>query len=475
MATLHVEDGKHRSLPPWFEMKARTECAWPIFPTDVSAAVGALVNQLLDNEWCERDVILARQARQLRALLTHAAEHSPFHAERIRKSGLNPRKVDSAEALRRLPTMGRADVQESFDRIRARRLPSGTKFGRRLHTSGSSGRPLVVQTTNASALMWVVFTLRGYVWAGIRPGGRIAAIRTLEKGRLPAAHTETGAKLPNWGGRIADAFKTGPAFAMDVGRDVESQARFVERTDPDYLLSFPPNVLILAEAIRERKTRVPRLKLVETISQVLTPEARQTIESVFGVPVFDIYSCVEVGYIASQCPEGHGYHIHEENVIVEVLDPGGRPCKPGEAGEVVLTGLTNFGFPLIRYRPDDFAVLGPPGTCPCGRRLRRLVDIIGRKRGQLISEDGRIRFSSSERMGLRDPKGVRQFQVVQHERTHVELRLVTTAEFGDAQRLAIEETIQSYLGRGVKVTFTLVDRIEPTAGGKYLDFICNAT
>ena len=93
--------------------------------------------------------------------------------------------------------------------------------------------------------------------------------------------------------------------------------------------------------------------------------------------VVDIYSCTEAGYLAFSCPEQGNLHVQAESVIVEVLDRAGKPCAPGEEGEVVVTPLLNFAMPLIRYAVGDRAVVGEP--CACGRGLPTLKTV-GRSR-----------------------------------------------------------------------------------------------
>jgi phenylacetate-CoA ligase len=47
----------------------------------------------------------------------------------------------------------------------------------------------------------------------------------------------------------------------------------------------------------------------------------------------------------------------QPQLYVEILDAEGRPCAPGEWGEVTLTGGLNFYLPLLRYRTNDYASL----------------------------------------------------------------------------------------------------------------------
>jgi phenylacetate-CoA ligase len=66
-------------------------------------------------------------------------------------------------------------------------------------------------------------------------------------------------------------------------------------------------------------------------------------------------------FIAHACPQG-GMHITAEDIIVEIVDEQGRP-PPGVPGEVVVTHLYSTGFPFVRYKNGDVAVLDE-GQCP---------------------------------------------------------------------------------------------------------------
>ena len=52
--------------------------------------------------------------------------------------------------------------------------------------------------------------------------------------------------------------------------------------------------------------------------------------------------------MASVCPRGHGWHVHAENVLLEILDDQDRPCRPGQTGRVLLTTLHNYLTPFLR-------------------------------------------------------------------------------------------------------------------------------
>ena len=76
---------------------------------------------------------------------------------------------------------------------------------------------------------------------------------------------------------------------------------------------------------------------------------------------------------------GDGLHICEDEVILERVDPAGRPVGPDEpAARTLATGLAGRTFPFIRYDLGDEVTL-LPGRCACGSSMPRVADIAGRR------------------------------------------------------------------------------------------------
>ncbi len=74
---------------------------------------------------------------------------------------------------------------------------------------------------------------------------------------------------------------------------------------------------------------------------------------------------------AFECKAHSGYHINNDHVIMEFLK-NGKDVNPGESGEVVITGLSNYTMPLIRYKLGDIAV-PIKEKCSCGRGFHCLL------------------------------------------------------------------------------------------------------
>ena len=85
---------------------------------------------------------------------------------------------------------------------------------------------------------------------------------------------------------------------------------------------------------------------------------REEIERAFGCPVLNRYGSREVANVAAERVPGRGLEIFTYTHLLEVVDADGRPCGPGEEGDILVTCLANYAMPIIRYRIGDRAVVG---------------------------------------------------------------------------------------------------------------------
>jgi phenylacetate-CoA ligase len=77
-------------------------------------------------------------------------------------------------------------------------------------------------------------------------------------------------------------------------------------------------------------------------------------------------------------------HIFEDYFYPEIIDPDtGEVLPDGEFGELVLTTLSKYAMPMIRYRTRDLTrIIAEP--CGCGRTIRRIDRISSRSDDMFI-------------------------------------------------------------------------------------------
>ena len=436
----------------------RSGIHWPAIPAFVDAAVLALQYQLEQSQWWPPETLVEHQLRQLELLLVHTARTVPFYRGRLDALAGLGRGELTMDAWRRLPVLRRTDIQEAGAALVSRRLPRDHGQSVEVSTSGSTGRPITVKGTAVTGLFFRALSLRYHLWHGRDFSGRTAKIARLSPS---AAKDEAGHKRATW----VPGYPSGPFVEFDVSRPVAEQLAWLEAENPAHLVTYPSNLLSLLRHCEKKEVRLPALRGVATLGEVLEPEVRTACERVWGVPVGDSYSAQEVGIIALQCPESPHYHVQSESVLAEILDGDGKPCAPGGTGRLVVTDLHNFAMPLIRYEIGDYAEAGEP--CPCGRGLPVITRILGRTRNMLTLPSGEQIWPAFAKALREALPQLRQAQLVQRTLDEIEVRLVVARPLTPREEDRARRALGKALSDAFAYRFVYVDEIPRSAAGKF--------
>ena len=148
-------------------------------------------------------------------------------------------------------------------------------------------------------------------------------------------------------------------------RDPDDRVRFIDDCNAELYSGDPLSLADLAKL----PTRTRPKALISSAMRLQTAMREQLVER-FGCPAIDVYSTCESGPIAVAIDDD--FEVLPPDLYVELLDRDGRPCAPGERGEVALTGGRNPFLPLLRYRTGDWAAMSYDEEVP------RLVQLEGR-------------------------------------------------------------------------------------------------
>jgi phenylacetate-CoA ligase len=184
-----------------------------------------------------------------------------------------------------------------------------------------------------------------------------------------------------------------------------------------------------------------------------------------------------MGAVACQCEKKTGLHVTSHSHLVEVVSDGGQPVLEKE-GNIVITSLTNYAMPFLRYWIGDRGRMSA-NTCPCGRGTPLLESVSGRGMESFVKANGEIvspiYLITSIGVGI-EGGFVKKFQLVQEHYNLVTLKVVANPEIG---RRAVEENlarvaekIRTLLGEDCAVSVQFVDDIPRSPSGKYLCTVC---
>jgi len=401
------------------------------------------------SQWFAPEERSKRELFELRELLSYAGEHVPYYRDLFKRHRFEPRGLSSRADLECLPLLTRQIVRERYDDLvdpahRGKNLKKGT--------SGSTGAPLKFEYSMTSECWRQAVRFRGYRWAGYRPG-----LKTFYYWATVSAARPT-LKI-----RVDRALRR-ETFVDSMRQDSVSR-----RAALDLFRKLRPNVVvcytqscaqfarwILDEGLRDWDD-IPVICGAEAV----LPADRAVLTKAFGPAIFETYGSRETMLIAAECEAHEGLHVQDENLVVEVVR-GGRSVAPGEAGDVLITDLHNYGMPLIRYANGDVAIAAFPKPCPCGRGLSRIGRVDGRRADTMIDREGNsvpgivfhVLFSDARR------EIIRQFQAVQCENGAVVLKVVRGREFTEEAFQVVVKRFSEYL-RGLPFSVEFHETIAP--------------
>lgn len=131
----------------------------------------------------------------------------------------------------------------------------------------------------------------------------------------------------------------------------ELVSRILPDSEFNVIYSTPSKVLLQGEYLKEKNLlKKVSLDKILCAGEPLTSVYRKKIYSFFKAEPIGIYGSEETDGIGAECNEREGYHLLNENVIFEILDP--ETLKPAEKNEGVLVPVNikeeNTGINLLK-------------------------------------------------------------------------------------------------------------------------------
>ncbi len=358
----------------------------------------------LEQETFNRAQIESFQEPRLRSMLQTVLDKNPFYRNKFRRAGF--RKIPPVEDWLHFPFTTKAELVADAEA----HPPYGSNLTYplqsyvRLHqTSGTTGKPLVVLDTAESWERWK--NCWGYIFraAGVVPGDRVFVAFSF------------GPFVGFW-----PPFEAGPELGQcslsGGGQTSRQRLKAIQDHQATVLVCTPSYALYLAEVAGEEGIDPSSTSIRITIHAgepgASIPATKKRIEELWGAKCFDHIGASEVGPYGFECHlQPGGVHINELEYICEVIDPATtKTVSPGETGELVLTNLYRWCFPVIRYRTGDLVKLSSEETCSCGRSFRMLMGGILARTDDMMTIRGVNVYPSAVEAVVRKFREITEFE-----------------------------------------------------------------
>ncbi len=399
--------------------------------------------------------------RKLVELLRHCRQSVPYYARVMRD--LEARHLEDAdprEYLSRLPILTKATLRANFDGLQSVDLDRRKWF---YNTSGgSTGEPVrLIQDRDyddrSKATSLLCHALLGCDVA--KPIVRLwGSERDLEGGTQSAK-----AAFFNWltGTTWLNAFRMSPQRMREyVGT--------LNGLRPALILAYAQAAYELARFIESERLCVGPQRAIVTSAGTLYPFMREKISQVFGCRVYNLYGSREVSVVGCEVPGIEGLWVVPWSNFVEILDDDGRAVRPGEEGNVVVTCLTNFAMPLVRYWIGDRGALAPQRATEGRVSSQVLKTVSGRNVDAFRTREQKLVDGEYFTHLLYFRPWVGKFQVVQKAHEHLLFKIVKAD--GGPSRAELEDIAarsRLVMGRDCRIDFEFPGELPPHASGKF--------
>jgi phenylacetate-CoA ligase len=407
-------------------------------------------------EFASGNTILEIQWSKLSSLIRHAAENVPYYRQLFDEHGIRPEAVDSPKDFARIPVLTKATLQSRLDDLVAINREKTT--GKPNASGGSTGRPVQFfqdreYWERAYANQWFVES-----WWGIRPGDRTAMVWG----------TDRDIAEQGWRERLQNEIlqvRVCNAFALTESQ-MEKFARMLVSWNPRYMTAYASAIEMFATFLLDRKEFRIRPHAIKTTADVLSEQRRQIIERAFECPVYNFYGSREVNNLAAECQRREGLHVNTLARYVEIVDDTGNPLPPGTPGRLLLTDLTNYFQPFLRYEIEDIGSW-KANACSCGRPFPLLERVWGRASDFILTPEGKSIHSVFFTHLFYDMPQVALFQVNQIGLEDIRVLLVLRPDVKEYPAEILKQRLDQAFGPKVNYKVEVVAHIDRPPSGKH--------
>ena len=412
-------------------------------------------------QWLSPEENRRLQGKNLFALIKYAGMHINFYRQIIKKHHLTITPETIFEDIEKFPILTKEIIRDQFDNLY--HFKDNNYY--RNTSGGSTGEPLIFYQ-DREYLSWANANKRLFnTWAGRKIGEPMVKIWGSLSDILGSGLGFKGYLRQ----QVSGVITLGSSRMTD--EEMYEHVKQINRIKPRLILSYTNSMEELTRFIKDHHLIVYSPPAIMTAAGVLYPEVKKTIEEVFNTRVFNRYGSREVSDMACNCEKDEGLHLVPPLHYIEIVDDRGLPQKPGMSGNIVVTLLSNYTMPLIRYQIGDRGVLSEK-KCSCGRGWPLLKEVEGRFNSSFRNKFGDFINAGSFYPLFYYKDNIKRFQIIQKEVDFFEVNLVLNDKMRFNEMVKdlkeINWKICKIMKHETTVKYHIVDKIIPSPSGKYI-------
>jgi len=422
-----------------------------LFYSAGSFMLNKILNRFLlqENIFAAREVLDALSFSLLKKQLMHAYLKIPYYKKAFDEADVHPEKLKTIYDLSSYPIITKDIVRFHHSELINQKAILRNNF--KSHTSGSTGQPM---WTYYDMKSWIrkkyLIKARARMECGVKSNERIAIFESASLNQTKQRKSRNILL---------------PVKVFSIFEPYEETIKGLYNFSPHAIYGPPSFFFQLALFMAKDNYRIPSIQRIFTSSEYLQENVRNYIEKNFHAGVYDVYGSTEFKEVAWECEKHEGYHINEDEVIVEVLQ-NGKPAAPGVIGNIVLTDLRNAVMPLIRFQLFDKGMLVEK-KCSCGRTFSLMKPYAGRSSEHIILPDGKVLSPYLFTTSIEKIDRLLQYQIVQVTKEKILVRVITDDENFNQIAIELRKIIYNITNHLMKIEVQQNTKIDIEENGKF--------
>jgi len=225
-------------------------------------------------------------------------------------------------------------------------------------SGGTYGKRKLIFRTNNDIEKSVETAISMFRCGGLEPKDKIAILQPFD--------------LWNIGHIALLTFRRIGALSVPIGLSVDNESilNILAATKCNIIYGTPSKVTTIAELSKKLNLTL-KIDKVFCAGEPILQDHRECIENIWNAEIYGIYGSEETDGIGAECDYHCGYHIFDETLLIEILNPETLLPAEENKGALAVTKIGYSGTVLLRYLLGDLVEIIKE-TCKCGRKELRI-------------------------------------------------------------------------------------------------------
>jgi len=383
------------------------------------------------------------------SLINYAVKYVPFYEKY--------KKIQLVDEIEKMDFINKDIVAENFNKLQSLNIKK-TNYDL-VTTGGTTGKPLRMLLPKSRYI--IEYATLHWIWGRIGYNYHTRAVITNHKLKSQQIYKVNPLKKEY----IFDGFRNSDYYYQEI-------YNIIKRKKIKFIHAYPSNAYSFAKFMLNHKLDYSFIKGIISSSENVLEHQKKLIEQTMGIDFLTFYGHSEKLVLAWYCKYCKCSHVENSYGYFELIDRNGQVIKEiGKVGEIVGTTLNNRGFPLIRYRTDDFAELVGYRCEHEKRDVLSIKNIRGRWTGSYIYDNKGLKTTPTA-LNFHDDLYlyIDGIQYVQEKKGNLIVLIIKGELFSKSIELRLKNHFQKKMPN-INFKIKYVRNLIKQKNGKFLDLI----